>query len=251
MRMLIVMAWPCFWTAVIAGRSCFAADHETHAQRTPLAVKSTKPSDNKNAVQRFMRAKLKVSQKVLEGLVTENFKRVEDGAEEMLVMSKAAFWQVRRGPVYAQYSAEFQRTTEQLVKNAREKKGDAATWNDMRLTMNCVACHRYVKKTKVANCDVPQRLPVSDLGRLSLSESECAVVMSAHRRRLTIPATSALACVSHSRVCGTRQVTLWCVPQAHPSKNCVCIQGSLTAVHNTLPRQGLLRTSYKSMCDAG
>ena len=100
---------------------------------------------DKSGISRFMRAKLDSSQQVLEGLVTEDYKLIEQGAQQMQLMSKAAEWQIIPGPVYAQYSTEFQRSAEQLAKHAKDKNIDAAGLSYMQLTMNCVSCHRYIR----------------------------------------------------------------------------------------------------------
>lgn len=116
--------------------------------------KPAKPEDPK--VTEFMREKLTASQGVLEGLVTEDFGKIEKGAQKMLVMSKAASWQVFHTPTYAQYSAEFQRTTERLAKMAKKKQLDSAALQYMHVTMTCINCHKYVHKERVA-----QGMPLS------------------------------------------------------------------------------------------
>ncbi len=116
-------------------------------------IRSTDPPQE-NPVAPFMRAKLTASQKVLEGLVTESAEKVKKGAEEMFVMSNAAEWKVIQGPVYSQYSAEFRRTTEQLIDSAKKGNIDAAALSYMQLTMNCIGCHKYVKETSVVQIDL-------------------------------------------------------------------------------------------------
>lgn len=104
----------------------------------------------KSKVSKFMRAKLEASQNVLDGLVTEDFTKIEKGAEKMVLMSKAADWQVIQGPTYAQYSSEFRRSSERLAKQAKDKKLDSAALSYMHVTMTCISCHKYVKNAKVA-----------------------------------------------------------------------------------------------------
>jgi hypothetical protein len=104
----------------------------------------------KSKVSKFMRAKLEAAQNVLDGLVTEDYGKIEKGAEKMIVMSKAADWQVIQGPTYAQYSSEFRRAAERLVKRAKAKQLDSAALSYMHVTMTCINCHKYVKNAKVA-----------------------------------------------------------------------------------------------------
>jgi hypothetical protein len=103
-----------------------------------------------NKVSKFMRVKLESAQGVLEGLVTEDFDQIKEGADKMVIMSKATEWQVIQGPVYAQYSSEFRRSCEQVAKMAKEKNLDGAALSYMHLTMTCISCHKHVHSTKVA-----------------------------------------------------------------------------------------------------
>lgn len=103
----------------------------------------------KDAVRAFMRGKLDASSDVLEGLTTERFDLIADGADRMRLMSKKAAWNSIKTDQYVQYSQEFQRTTEQLAKAAREKKLDAAALAWTQVTLNCINCHRYARDTMV------------------------------------------------------------------------------------------------------
>lgn len=139
----------CITGGVLLSTAIWLAPRPTELQASPA------PQD-KAGVKRFMRAKLEASQTVLEGLVTENFDQVTAGAEKMNVMSKAAEWQVVKGPIYNQHSAEFQRASQRLIKQAKEKNLEGATLAYMQLTMNCVTCHKYVRGAKIVQND---RLP--------------------------------------------------------------------------------------------
>jgi len=99
---------------------------------------------------KFMRAKLTASQSVLEGLVTEDYTKITAGARKMIVMSKATEWQVIKGPEYAQYSAEFRRSCEQLIRMAKKKNMDGSALSYMHLTMTCIGCHKFVRGVKIA-----------------------------------------------------------------------------------------------------
>lgn len=131
---------------MLAGAAILAAglSLDSKGQAAPRLVQE--PS----GAARFMRAKLEASKTVMEGLVTENFDQVSAGAQKLLVMSKAAEWQVVPGPIYSQHSAEFQRSAERLLKQSEEKNLDGATLSYLQLTMSCVTCHKYVRGAKLA-----------------------------------------------------------------------------------------------------
>jgi hypothetical protein len=97
----------------------------------------------------FMRLKLEYSKKVLEGLTLENFDAIINSARSLKRLSEAAEWEVPTIPDadnYVRYTGEFQRIADELVGKARDKNIDGATLSYLRLTMNCVNCHKYVRQ---------------------------------------------------------------------------------------------------------
>ena len=114
------------------------------------AVGKPPAKKKRSGVSKFMRAKLAASQSVLEGLVTEDYSKITTGARKMIVMSTASEWQVIEGPVYAQYSAEFRRSCQQLMRMAKKKNLDGSALSYMHLTMTCIGCHKFVRGAKVA-----------------------------------------------------------------------------------------------------
>jgi hypothetical protein len=98
----------------------------------------------------FMRLKLEYSKLVLEGLTLENYATIIKNAQALKRLSEAAEWEVPTIPnagEYVVFTTEFQRLADELVKKARDKNMDGATLAYLRLTMNCVNCHKYVRQT--------------------------------------------------------------------------------------------------------
>jgi len=96
----------------------------------------------------FMRQKLEFSKNVLEGLSLEQFTMIEKNAKALKKLSEAAEWEVPVIPNATDYVAltsEFQRYAEDLAKNAKQGNIDGATLAYLKLTMNCVQCHKYVR----------------------------------------------------------------------------------------------------------
>ena len=96
----------------------------------------------------FMRRKLEFSKNVLEGLSLEQYPMIEKNAKALKVLSQAAEWEVPMIPNATDYVAltsEFQRFTDDLVKAAKQGNIDGATLAYVKLTMNCVQCHKYVR----------------------------------------------------------------------------------------------------------
>jgi hypothetical protein len=96
----------------------------------------------------FMRQKLAFSQKVLEGLTLEDFGAIDKNARALRLLSQAAEWEVPTIPNatdYVTFTTEFQRLCGELVQKAKDKNIDGATLAYLRLTMNCVNCHKFVR----------------------------------------------------------------------------------------------------------
>jgi hypothetical protein len=97
----------------------------------------------------FMRIKLEYSKKVLEGLTLEDYPAISKNAKALKRLSEAAEWEVPTIPSASDYmifTTEFQRLTEEMDRKAKEKNIDGATLAYLRLTMNCVTCHKYVRQ---------------------------------------------------------------------------------------------------------
>jgi hypothetical protein len=106
-----------------------------------------------NKVSELMQRKLERSQKVLEGVATNDFDKIAKNAEELIAISKAVEWRVIKTPKYELYSNEFQRAADNLVKNAKDKNLDAAALSYVELTLDCVKCHKYVREVRMVRLD--------------------------------------------------------------------------------------------------
>jgi hypothetical protein len=98
----------------------------------------------------FMRRKLEASNKILEGLVTEDSELIAAGAETLVEMSTAEKWRVSNDVMYKQFSEEFQRTAKKLKESAEKDKFDDVALKWIATTMNCIECHRWVRGMRIA-----------------------------------------------------------------------------------------------------
>ncbi|HXI50573.1 MAG TPA: hypothetical protein VNH84_03695 [Candidatus Saccharimonadales bacterium] len=108
-------------------------------------------SKRNRAAKEFMRDKLELSQRVLEGLATEDYDLIIAKGTRLSAMSKEADWRVFENPDYEQQSVIFRRQVDSLVKAAKSKNLDAATLAYVRVTMSCVDCHKLVRGKLVAS----------------------------------------------------------------------------------------------------
>lgn len=98
----------------------------------------------------FMRAKLKHSQKVLEGLVRDDMDSVVQGAQEMKLLSLETNWRVLQTEEYVSFSRKFRADVEALAEAAKKNNLDSATTAFNRVTTRCVECHKYVRDVRMA-----------------------------------------------------------------------------------------------------
>src|SRR5271165_2880605 len=113
------------------------------------ALSTGRASQQKNQNRsEFMRRKLEYSKNVLEGLSLEQYDLIEKNAKALKVLSQAAEWEVPMIPNATDYVAmtsEFQRYADELVRCAKQSNIDGATLAYVKLTMNCVQCHKFVR----------------------------------------------------------------------------------------------------------
>ncbi|QGQ25215.1 hypothetical protein F1728_22110 [Gimesia benthica] len=115
----------------------------------------SKPGDDKDLegekrLSKFMHEKLTSSQLVLEGLMIEDYEKMQKGAKRMIEMSNATEWQVVEGPIFARQSEEFRSAAKQVIKFAKEKNIDGASLSYLHLTMTCINCHKKVNKVLIS-----------------------------------------------------------------------------------------------------
>ncbi len=98
-----------------------------------------------NETKVLMRAKLSSSQKVLEGLLAEDFTLIAQGAREMIKISEAAEWPRARDEVYEHYSSELRRQCNKLEDLAQKTNHEGASFTYLHITTTCINCHDYVR----------------------------------------------------------------------------------------------------------
>jgi hypothetical protein len=100
-------------------------------------------------VSEIMQQKLKHAQKVLEGITMKDFKKISKSADELLFLTKEEEWKVLRTPDYENYSNEFRRNVQGLMKNAKDENLDGCALSYVELTLTCVKCHKHVREVRM------------------------------------------------------------------------------------------------------
>ena len=101
----------------------------------------------------YMRKKLAASNQVLEGLCTDDFELIVEGARTLNEMSSSERWRVNNDPLYRQFSGDFREITQQLVAAAENKNRDRVALKWMDATMSCIDCHNFVRGIRIAAAD--------------------------------------------------------------------------------------------------
>jgi hypothetical protein len=117
---------------------------------TWLACRADERPHIEGSLRIFMRTKLDASSKILEGLTTEDFQKIREGAETLHKMSSAEKWRVTNDVLYRQYSSQFNKDAEKLLEKANERNLDGATLAWVECTMSCVRCHNHARAIKIA-----------------------------------------------------------------------------------------------------
>ena len=103
----------------------------------------------RSPLQTFMRQKLEHSKNALEGLAVEDFPLIAKNAMAMRQLSEDARWRITPNLDYLRRSAEFQDLTAELAAKAKARNLDGATLAYVKLTMNCVSCHKLVRDERL------------------------------------------------------------------------------------------------------
>lgn len=126
---------------VIATIAVAAAQNGNTGQQTTNDMKPKRADDTRL----YMKAKLACSQKVMEGLVSEDFELIEKGAKQMKAISVASHWPTTIDEVYQHYSVEFRRQCDKLMAQAGRGDLQAAHYTYLHLSTTCIDCHNYVR----------------------------------------------------------------------------------------------------------
>jgi len=109
---------------------------------TDLATGQTEGAD------KIMRQKLVYAQAILEGVTTEDYKKITDSTVPLLALTHRAEWNVIDRYEYVAFSTGFRQAVNELADAARRQSADGVAYSYMRMTMACVSCHRALRDGK-------------------------------------------------------------------------------------------------------
>jgi len=114
-----------------------------------LSVSAT-PSQGPE-IKNVMREKLGLAQRILEAVVVSDWVRLEANSQDLARLTSDPRWTALKYPEYAKQSAAFVRAVEALRAAAVERDLNKAPRAYAALTLQCVECHRYLARQRIAH----------------------------------------------------------------------------------------------------
>ena len=97
-----------------------------------------------------MHDKLVHAQKILEAVVTSDWVSLETHTRELEQLTSDPRWTVLKYPEYAQHSGAFVQAVHALHTAAAQRDLNKTPEAYIAVTMQCVACHRYLARARIA-----------------------------------------------------------------------------------------------------
>ncbi|MEZ6059231.1 MAG: hypothetical protein R3C19_02605 [Planctomycetaceae bacterium] len=101
-------------------------------------------------VAKFMRQKLATMNLTMEGVSTDDFEMVRDGALKLIELSKQAAWKQHANAAYIQDTADLVEVAEFLVRMAAAQDQQGVAMGYAKLSLSCTTCHQHVRGPKLA-----------------------------------------------------------------------------------------------------
>ncbi|AMV20137.1 hypothetical protein [Planctomyces sp. SH-PL14] len=121
-----------------------------------------KPVASQTANAAIMRAKLASTQKIVEGLLANDFALIERGGDELDRIGHSEAWAAAEDQVYAHYRNELQRQAVKISRLGQERNLDGASYAYMHLLTACIGCHSHCRDvlhvaTRIPRLEAPPK----------------------------------------------------------------------------------------------
>ena len=98
------------------------------------------------STQVLMRQKLENIHGLLEGLIREDYVLLQKNAMTLENISKVTTWHKQEDPAFLNRAQSFQHSAQFLVEQARAKNLEGVAIGYIRLTLDCMQCHNFVRE---------------------------------------------------------------------------------------------------------
>ena len=100
---------------------------------------------------RLMREKLQHSQRILAALVTSDYGLLQRETRALTAINESPEWSMLITPDLRPYTSEFTKALADLSAASGRRDYDAAGASYGALTASCIACHKQVAKSRIAD----------------------------------------------------------------------------------------------------
>ncbi len=94
----------------------------------------------------WMKQKLTYTQRILNGLATEDYEMIAENAAAMKGLNRIESFVRGKTEGYRTQLKTFEFAVNELLRNSESKNLDGATLAFTQLTINCVSCHKELRK---------------------------------------------------------------------------------------------------------
>jgi len=102
-------------------------------------------SQESEPVLKVMDLKLEYTHAVLENIIKEDFKKLEELSFQLVVLTGTEDWKVIRTEEYNRHTADFVRAVDALRDTRGHRDINESTKAYIDMTSSCVRCHKYVR----------------------------------------------------------------------------------------------------------
>jgi hypothetical protein len=98
---------------------------------------------------RIIKEKLKHTHHLIDRLARDAFTLIADHARELRRLGDESLKRVSTNLTYIKYCAEFSTIGQELEQRAKDADLNGATTSYIRLTINCVECHKFTRDNRI------------------------------------------------------------------------------------------------------
>ena len=103
------------------------------------------PEQQRKVIDKIMAKKLYHTHQLITALAVEDFALLANDARELKLIGEATLSKVSPDLDYVRYCGEFTELADELARRAKDHDLNGATLSYVRLTLNCVECHKHVR----------------------------------------------------------------------------------------------------------
>ena len=107
------------------------------------------PGEQRKILSRAMAKKLQPTHELITSLALEDFARLADNARTLKQIGEDTLSKASPNLTYIKYASEFVSLCEELARRAKDQDLNGATVSYVRLTINCVECHKHVRDNRI------------------------------------------------------------------------------------------------------